>query len=54
MSREVLQMALDDVDAKSPDAREHITDDSPCWCFPEVVYRDPQTGVAVIVHRNPQ
>ena len=34
--------------------REHITDGSPCWCEPETVYKDPDTGVSVIVHRRPQ
>jgi len=34
--------------------REHITDGSPCWCDPTVEYRDPDTGAAVIVHREMQ
>lgn len=34
--------------------REHITDGSPCWCNPEVVYTDPENGASVIVHKEPQ
>jgi hypothetical protein len=34
--------------------QEHITDDSPCWCCPEITYTDPDTGVSVIVHKEPQ
>ena len=34
--------------------REHITDGSPCWCNPETTYTDPDTGVSVIVHKEPQ
>lgn len=34
--------------------REHITDGSPCWCEPETDYKDPDTGVSVIVHKRPQ
>lgn len=33
--------------------REHITDGSPCWCNPETTYTDPDTGVSVIVHKEP-
>ena len=34
--------------------REHITDGTPCWCNPETTYIDPETGLSVIVHREPQ
>lgn len=34
--------------------REHVTDDSQCWCNPEITYTDPDTGVSVIVHKEPQ
>ncbi len=34
--------------------REHVTDDSPCWCNPEATYTDPDTGASVIVHKEPQ
>ena len=34
--------------------REHITDGSPCWCNPELNYRDPETGAEVWVHRREQ
>ena len=34
--------------------QEHITDGNPCWCNPETDYVDPETGVAVIVHKEPQ
>ena len=34
--------------------REHTTDGTPCWCNPEVNYTDPDTGVSVIVHKEPQ
>jgi hypothetical protein len=33
---------------------EHITDGSPCWCDPELNYVDPETGVKVWVHKEPQ
>ena len=33
---------------------EHITDGSPCWCGAEVTYVDPDTGVTVINHKEPQ
>ena len=38
----------------APVQREHITDGSQCWCEPETDYIDPETGVAVIVHKEPQ
>ena len=31
---------------------EHVLDSS-CWCNPEVNYVDPDTGAAVIVHKEP-
>jgi hypothetical protein len=34
--------------------REHITDGSRCWCNPDIDYIDPETGAAVIVHKEPQ
>ncbi len=34
--------------------REHITDGTPCWCNPEKKYKDPDTGVSVIVHKEMQ
>jgi len=34
--------------------RGHITDGSPCWCNPDTDYVDPETGIAVIVHKEPQ
>jgi hypothetical protein len=34
--------------------REHITDGRPCWCNPDIDYVDPETGAAVIVHKEPQ
>ena len=34
--------------------REHITDGTPCWCDPETKYIDSDTGVWVIVHKEPQ
>lgn len=33
---------------------EHITDGRPCWCEPELDYKDPETGVEVWVHRRTQ
>lgn len=39
---------------QEPVAREHITDGSPCWCEPETNYKDPETGISVIVHKEPQ
>jgi len=33
---------------------EHVTDGSPCWCDPELNYVDPETGVKVWVHKEPQ
>ena len=35
-------------------AREHITTGEPCWCNPETTYKDPDTGISVIVHKEPQ
>jgi hypothetical protein len=40
--------------AEYPVKREHITDGNPCWCNPETDYVDPETGIAVIVHKEPQ
>ncbi len=34
--------------------REHITDGRQCWCNPDIDYVDPETGAAVIVHKEPQ
>ena len=31
---------------------EHVLDSS-CWCNPDVNYVDPDTGAAVIVHKEP-
>jgi hypothetical protein len=41
-------------DAPLPIQKEHITDGSPCWCYPEVDYTDPATGASVIIHKEPQ
>jgi hypothetical protein len=35
-------------------AAEHVTDGSPCWCGAEVTYVDPETGVTIISHKEPQ
>ena len=34
--------------------QEHVTDGSPCWCNPELDYKDPDTGVEVWIHKEPQ
>jgi hypothetical protein len=34
--------------------REHVTDGSPCWCNPELTYRDPDTGTELWIHRREQ
>ncbi len=34
--------------------REHITDGSPCWCNPDMTYKDPDNGAEVWVHKEPQ
>ena len=34
--------------------RQHLTDGSLCWCEPETIYTDPETGASVIVHKEPQ
>lgn len=34
--------------------REHITDGTPCWCHPELNFKDPATGTEVWVHKEPQ
>lgn len=39
---------------QEPVEREHITDGSPCWCEAETNYKDPETGISVIVHKEPQ
>jgi hypothetical protein len=36
-----------------PKEPEHI-DSENCWCEPELVYTDPDTGVSVYVHRKTQ
>lgn len=41
-------------DHEQPVKREHITDGTPCWCNPETTHTDPDTGVSVIVHKEPQ
>lgn len=38
----------------APVRREHVTDGSQCWCNPGIDYIDPDTGAAVIVHKEPQ
>jgi len=35
-------------------AREHITTGETCWCNPDTTYKDPDTGISVIVHKEPQ
>lgn len=40
--------------SQEPVKREHITDGSPCWCNPELNYKDPETGAEVWVHKEPQ
>lgn len=37
-----------------PQRAEHITDGSPCWCEPELDYKDPDTGAEVWIHKEPQ
>lgn len=39
---------------EQPAPREHMTDGSQCWCNPETVYTDPDTGASVIIHKEPQ
>jgi hypothetical protein len=39
----------DDKLAKYP---EHSTDSEDCWCDPQVVFIDAETGNKVIVHRD--
>ena len=34
--------------------RRHVTDGFLCWCEPETIYTDPETGASVIVHKEPQ
>jgi len=48
--REALQQPV----SQEPVKREHITDGSPCWCNPELNYKDPETGAEVWVHKEPQ
>jgi hypothetical protein len=40
--------------AHPPQRTEHITDGSPCWCEPELDYKDPDTGAEVWIHRETQ
>lgn len=49
----VLRARLAAVTKKYTVPSEHLTDGSECWCSPDVDYVDPETGVAVIVHRLP-
>ena len=37
-----------------PSQQEHVTDGSPCWCNPELDYKDPDTGAEVWIHKEPQ
>jgi hypothetical protein len=37
-----------------PKERQHITDGSPCWCNPELSYKDPITGNEVWTHKELQ
>jgi hypothetical protein len=69
MTKEVLKLALEamegadniDVDMQLAIVKcrealaqpEHVTDGRDCWCNPEVNYVDPDTGAAVIVHKEP-
>ena len=55
-SDELVKLFIDHI----PDAtkmvrkQEHITDGNQCWCNPDTDYVDPDNGVAVIVHKEPQ
>ena len=49
-----LREALEQPVSQEPVKREHITDGSPCWCNPELNYKDPETGAEVWVHKEPQ
>ena len=40
--------------APTAQEREHITDGGQCWCNPDIDYIDPDTGAAVIIHKEPQ
>lgn len=42
------------LEATPPQRAEHITDGSPCWCEPELDYKDPDTGAEVWIHKEPQ
>jgi hypothetical protein len=42
------------LDYEQPAQQEHITDGSPCWCNPDLDYKDPETGVEVWIHKEPQ
>ena len=39
-------------DKAHKEALEHITDGSPCWCNPEMTYKDPINGAEVWVHKE--
>ena len=39
---------------EQPAQQEHVTDGSPCWCNPELDYKDPDTGAEVWIHKEPQ
>lgn len=45
---------LTDVQQEMEQEPEHITDGRPCWCEPELDYKDPETGAEVWVHRRAQ
>ena len=45
---------LTDVQQEMEQEPEHITDGRPCWCEPELHYKDPETGAEVWVHRRAQ
>ena len=39
-------------DKAHEEALEHITDGSPCWCNPEMTYKDTINGAEVWVHKE--
>ena len=57
---DIEEMTLTQIAARQEQAEqdpvklEHITDGQPCWCNPELNYKDPETGAEVWVHKEPQ
>jgi hypothetical protein len=54
-ARNGVASSMEEIDILTPESYpEHVTDGSPCWCNPELNYRDPETGAELWIHRREQ